>query len=257
MPHYGLDGTVLLSSLRKELRGLEGLTAREREIMLVLGQPHSRYEICEQLNISIRTLETHISSIYAKLGIGSRAELMAIYLELERRIGKLAMQAALDGPASSGVLTAPNTAAAPQKPDTGFMSPEQVDDPDGYHLKPDPLTAHSLSELEELLRMLWIWAGRPSARRLASGSDGAFSHATVSKLIYNNPGKPELKLRYVLGFVRACGAGKDEQTRWVTAWRTLTGRAGSASTPSSQESLEPSGPDPMQPDLAEASNDLQ
>ena len=76
--------------------------------------------------------------------------------------------------------------------------------------KPDPLSARTPSELEDRLRSLWAWAGRPSSRRLADRSGGAFSHATVSKLIHEKPGKPTLKLEYVLGLVRACGADQAE-----------------------------------------------
>ena len=88
--------------------------------------------------------------------------------------------------------------------------------------KPDPLSASSISELEDRLRSLWVWAGRPSSRKLAARSRGAFSHATVNKLIRQKPRKPALKLEYVLGFARACGADEAEQQRWVTAWRTVT-----------------------------------
>ena len=88
--------------------------------------------------------------------------------------------------------------------------------------KPDPLSARTPSELEDRLRSLWAWAGRPSSRRLADRSGGAFSHATVSKLIHEKPGKPTLKLEYVLGLVRACGADQAEQQRWITAWRAVT-----------------------------------
>jgi DNA-binding CsgD family transcriptional regulator len=54
------------------------LTNREREVFSLIGLAKSNAEIAARLYISVRTVETHVSSILAKLGLRSRAE-AAIY----------------------------------------------------------------------------------------------------------------------------------------------------------------------------------
>jgi DNA-binding NarL/FixJ family response regulator len=50
------------------------LTRREREILALLTSGLSNKEIAEKLFISVRTAERHVSNIYDKLGVHSRAE---------------------------------------------------------------------------------------------------------------------------------------------------------------------------------------
>jgi tetratricopeptide (TPR) repeat protein len=54
-----------------------GLSAREREIALLIAQGKTNREIAAALNISRSTTATHISHIYNQLGISSRAQLAA------------------------------------------------------------------------------------------------------------------------------------------------------------------------------------
>jgi DNA-binding CsgD family transcriptional regulator len=58
-----------------------GLSEQERAIALLMAQGHSHREIAEALVISQRTVETHVGHIYAKLGISSRAQLIAWMME--------------------------------------------------------------------------------------------------------------------------------------------------------------------------------
>ncbi|HET7480864.1 MAG TPA: response regulator transcription factor [Rubrobacteraceae bacterium] len=51
----------------------EPLTAREREVLDLLGQGLSNRLIARELHISEHTVKFHVSSVYAKLGVGSRA----------------------------------------------------------------------------------------------------------------------------------------------------------------------------------------
>ena len=57
---------------------LTGLTRREREVGLLLARGCSNREIADDLFIGERTVETHVSSILAKLGCTSRAQVAAM-----------------------------------------------------------------------------------------------------------------------------------------------------------------------------------
>ncbi|QBE48718.1 helix-turn-helix transcriptional regulator [Leucobacter triazinivorans] len=52
-----------------------GLTAREREVALLAALGHSSRFIAERLYISVRTVETHLSNVFAKLDVENRDEL--------------------------------------------------------------------------------------------------------------------------------------------------------------------------------------
>jgi DNA-binding CsgD family transcriptional regulator len=57
---------------------LHGLSAREREVARLLLLGAATDEIAAQLSISRYTLRDHVTSIFAKFGASSRAELMAL-----------------------------------------------------------------------------------------------------------------------------------------------------------------------------------
>ena len=52
----------------------DGLTAREREVLAMIGQGLRNGEVAETLKLSENTVAGYIKSIYRKLGISSRAE---------------------------------------------------------------------------------------------------------------------------------------------------------------------------------------
>jgi DNA-binding CsgD family transcriptional regulator len=63
---------------RPETRtNVAGLTHREMEILALLVQGRSNREIADRLYLSPRTVEKHIASIFAKLGVTTRAEAIA------------------------------------------------------------------------------------------------------------------------------------------------------------------------------------
>ncbi|WP_326835229.1 response regulator transcription factor [Amycolatopsis rhabdoformis] len=54
--------------------GLDGLTPREREVLLHLAKGLSNIQIANRLQISERTARTHVSNLFAKLGVASRTQ---------------------------------------------------------------------------------------------------------------------------------------------------------------------------------------
>ena len=61
----------------REPKTIHGLSLRELEILRLLVAGRSNTEIAERLFISPRTVTTHVSHIFAKLGVASRAEAIA------------------------------------------------------------------------------------------------------------------------------------------------------------------------------------
>jgi len=68
--------------------GLRGsgapLTAREQELAAAASGGASTRDLAEQLDLSVRTVEHHLSAVYAKVGVRSRAELAARFRTEQR-----------------------------------------------------------------------------------------------------------------------------------------------------------------------------
>jgi DNA-binding CsgD family transcriptional regulator len=62
---------------RRPLRGWESLTPTELEVVRLVSQGLTNVEIGRRLFISRRTVETHLSHIFGKLGVSSRVQLAA------------------------------------------------------------------------------------------------------------------------------------------------------------------------------------
>jgi len=69
---------ALDSALRGQMSGGSALTAREREVLALLGDGVSGRSIAEKLVISPKTVAAHIDHILRKLGVHSRAQAIAV-----------------------------------------------------------------------------------------------------------------------------------------------------------------------------------
>jgi DNA-binding NarL/FixJ family response regulator len=63
---------------RSELSRVEELTAREREILTIVGRGLSNRDIGRRLFVSVGTVKTHVSNILAKTGCHSRAQAVVL-----------------------------------------------------------------------------------------------------------------------------------------------------------------------------------
>ena len=59
----------------ENLDQLDRLSAREREVMRLIARGYAYKEVAKELFISIKTVETHMSSVLRKLQLSSRHEL--------------------------------------------------------------------------------------------------------------------------------------------------------------------------------------
>ncbi len=83
-----ISDTILRSYVNSAKHGntssnnkLESLTAREREILQQVVEGNNNSNISEQLNISIRTVETHKTNIMRKLNLNSTVDLVKFALK--------------------------------------------------------------------------------------------------------------------------------------------------------------------------------
>lgn len=53
---------------------LDELTERELEVLKMAAQGMSNREIAQELTISVRTVQTHLTNVFNKMGVGSRTE---------------------------------------------------------------------------------------------------------------------------------------------------------------------------------------
>ncbi|MGV9303135.1 response regulator [Nonomuraea sp. NPDC003727] len=61
---------------RPAVRGLEGITDREREVLTLIARGLSNTEITEHLHLSMATVKTHIGRLLTKLAARDRAQLV-------------------------------------------------------------------------------------------------------------------------------------------------------------------------------------
>jgi DNA-binding NarL/FixJ family response regulator len=66
---------------RRRHAALAGLTGREIEVLRLVARGRSNPEIAEALVLSRRTVEHHVESVYAKLGVHSRSAVTLVAMQ--------------------------------------------------------------------------------------------------------------------------------------------------------------------------------
>lgn len=75
LQYFSQSPTHSISQASESLSKAEcELSAREQEVLLLLGKGLSRREVAQALDLSDNTIATHIRNVYRKLNISSRAE---------------------------------------------------------------------------------------------------------------------------------------------------------------------------------------
>jgi DNA-binding CsgD family transcriptional regulator len=92
-----LGAATWIEKARAELGGIggrirsEGLTAAERRVAVLVAEGRTNREVAAALFLGERTVETHLSHVYAKLGVRSRAELARTFRPDEQSSGEPAI----------------------------------------------------------------------------------------------------------------------------------------------------------------------
>ena len=82
LPPVDVPGPRLVRAVRLAARDsalrarVNGLTARERDVVRLIALGHTNREIGERLFLSVRTVETHRARIQKRLGLSTRADLV-------------------------------------------------------------------------------------------------------------------------------------------------------------------------------------
>ncbi len=63
---------------------LEGLTAREKELLAALANGWSNLQIAARTGISRNTVKYHLKNLYDKLGVSNRAMAVALFMSVQR-----------------------------------------------------------------------------------------------------------------------------------------------------------------------------
>jgi two-component system, NarL family, response regulator LiaR len=82
---YARRGTISPAALQMMIRtanrppvAADHLTAREREVLVLMAEGWNNTEIAEKLTVSPSTIKSHVSNILSKLGVTSRTEAVVL-----------------------------------------------------------------------------------------------------------------------------------------------------------------------------------
>jgi DNA-binding NarL/FixJ family response regulator len=72
LPTTAPAGPSCVPPTRKASTSADGLTAREIEVLQLVAQGLTNEQVAQRLVISVRTVDTHLTAIYSKIGVSSR-----------------------------------------------------------------------------------------------------------------------------------------------------------------------------------------
>lgn len=81
MSRYVANYSLHIDDVAASTSELEQLTPKEREVVTLIARGFKYKEVAVELDISVKTLETHMAHIFNKLGVASRHELTRIAFE--------------------------------------------------------------------------------------------------------------------------------------------------------------------------------
>ena len=91
--------TYVRASTRNDVDSLGEVTRREAEVLQLLSEGASNPEIAETLHVSVSNIQYHLTNIYSKLGVRSRAEAIV----RAARVGLIVIDDELRGPIGDGL----------------------------------------------------------------------------------------------------------------------------------------------------------
>lgn len=77
MSNETISDQIQIRTAGSDLTGIEKLSEREKEVLILIMDNKKRKDIAEELEITENTVKKHTSHIFAKLGVSSRKELFA------------------------------------------------------------------------------------------------------------------------------------------------------------------------------------
>ncbi len=75
------SASLQVSNPAEAEEALARLSARERQVLVLLAHGHTHAKMAEQLGISVKTVETHRARLSEKLGLKTRADLVRLALD--------------------------------------------------------------------------------------------------------------------------------------------------------------------------------
>ena len=74
----GVADTSSLERAAAELQGTYGLTARETDVAMLMARGNAMAQTAAELNVSLDTVRAHSKSLYRRLDIHKKQELVAL-----------------------------------------------------------------------------------------------------------------------------------------------------------------------------------